>query len=284
MNIETKYPNVILIFHCDSSNKRSPQFINYLKSLEKKYNDTICYPNIYLLDCGYEHFYSRYKFFCTTPQSSHLNQKEKMTRNINELQKNMNALNNMESKTTNPSFALETLKMAKQTQANINETKIKSETFYVDEVINKIKRENNLPQRLGKGMMTMFNKLKKSQSSKPNIFVQIKNQFDRKKKKNKKRKNSTDSQKTVKRSDRKNTDSDKSESSSLSSFDSNGDSASIDSDDQVKISENFLKMLDEERYTRMDHVSFKSELVKAKQLSRFNWSKIKANTKRKFIV
>lgn len=61
-------PRSIIVFHCEKSCSRGPQtaiaFRTIDRELHEKADDSLYYPDVYILDGGYKTFYHEYKEFC----------------------------------------------------------------------------------------------------------------------------------------------------------------------------------------------------------------------------
>jgi hypothetical protein len=53
---------LVLIFHCEFSQKRGPRAMKYLREIDRQHNahPNLFYPEIYLLEGGYESFHQKF--------------------------------------------------------------------------------------------------------------------------------------------------------------------------------------------------------------------------------
>lgn len=73
--------DIILIFYCEFSSKRGPKMYSLCREFDREMNKfrypELTYPNIYLMNGGYQCFHENFKYFCTRPAKASLDQPRK---------------------------------------------------------------------------------------------------------------------------------------------------------------------------------------------------------------
>lgn len=61
-------PNALVVFHCEFSHNRGPQIAGIFRDYDRKANSAtypnLYYPNVYILDGGYQKFYENFTQYC----------------------------------------------------------------------------------------------------------------------------------------------------------------------------------------------------------------------------